>query len=48
VPLNTGMSVLGYGWKDHLIEVNIQNNICAISFDGKQIYYGIPKLVRIK
>ena len=48
VPDKAEISVEGYGWRGHLVDINFSNNICKISFDGKQIYNGINKELRIK
>jgi hypothetical protein len=48
LPEKTIMSVTGYGWRGHNIDIYFNNNTCKIIIDDRQVYTGKNKEIRIK
>jgi hypothetical protein len=48
LPENAVMSVTGYGWRGHNIDLYFDKGTSRVIFDGKQIYSGKKKQIRIK
>ena len=47
LPDNCVMSVSGYGWRGHNIDIDFDHKECTVVLDGKQVYKGKTKLIRI-
>jgi hypothetical protein len=47
IPDDTELSLVGYGWRGHLVNIIIRNKLCNIIFDGKRVYHGKIGLIRI-
>jgi hypothetical protein len=46
-PENTSIEIKGYGWKQNYIDISYNKNIVSIFLNGKKIYSGIQKNIRI-
>jgi hypothetical protein len=48
IPANETVSVTGYGWRGHSVDFSFDRNLCEVLLDGKLVYHGIQKLIRVK
>ena len=47
LPEGTEMTVRGYGWKGHVVDIDFIDGKCLVRLDGKQVYSGKNKEIRI-
>jgi hypothetical protein len=47
IPNNCNFKILGYGWKQNMVDILSVNNTFSILLNGRKIYSGKQKLVRI-
>jgi hypothetical protein len=47
MPAGAEMTVRGYGWRGHTVDVDLKNDRCLVYFDGKEVYSGKNKEIRI-
>jgi hypothetical protein len=46
-PKSGKITLKGYKVKNHIIDIVMENNFCQVVLDGKQLYSGQPKEIRV-
>jgi hypothetical protein len=47
IPENSDFKITGYGWRQNKIDISLINNTFTILLNGKMIYSGKQKQIRI-